>query len=198
MKSCSLCSGLLAEPTFGVYVAHTNHPDVMSQQLKTMLNQRYEVRCNEPCTVTDAAGLHLCTAIPGCVAEFFGDGHPVTLSADSAVMRELPYRAEIIPWNLRRVENLSSAINLEHKLLYRAGELAELTLRLDSPQDDLFCELCFTSGSTPTALTAPAEWKWSGDHLSGGVFVPQSNTRYRLVVLSDGLFIRAAAEGIAI
>lgn len=170
----------------------------MAQTLDTLLNHRYEVRSPEPCKITDAAGIHICTAIPGCVGDFFGDGHPVTLSSDAAVMRELPYQQDFVPWILSPIASDEVSICLGHKRLHRAGELAALELSAETVADDFFCDLCFTSGSTPTALTAPAAWKWSGEHLSDGVFVPQPNMRYRLVVVSDGLFIRAAAEGIAL
>lgn len=169
----------------------------MPQELDTQLNHLYEVRSPETCTVTDSSGILLSTAIPGCVAEFFGDGHPVVLSSDAAVMRELPYRPEFIPWKLVNFENIPDGIlNLNHKKLYRAGELRALVLRVDAQRDDFFCDICFTSGTPPTALTVPADWKWSGDHLSDGVFVPQPNTRYRLVILSDGVFIRASVQGV--
>lgn len=58
----------------------------MSQQLETLLNHRYEVRSPEACTVTDAADTLILTVSPGTPAYFIADGHPVTLSADSATM----------------------------------------------------------------------------------------------------------------
>ena len=170
---------------------------LMSQQLKTIQYQRYEVRSPEPCEVSDAEGLHLCTALPGCMAEFYGDGRPVTLSSDQARMREIPGRREQKPWEASTVAGDEAALVLHNRVIYRAGEMRSLTLNADMESDTFFCELGFTSGATPTALSVPAEWKWFGEHLTDGVFVPQSQTRYRLVVLSDGMFIRAAAEGIA-
>lgn len=66
----------------------------MSQQLETLLNHRYEVRCPEACTVTDAADTLILTVSPGTPAYFIADGHPVTLSADSATM--LPANARVV------------------------------------------------------------------------------------------------------
>ena len=169
----------------------------MAQQLTTIQNYHYEVRSPEPCSVTDAEGIHFCTALPGCMADFYGDGKLVTLSSDLARMREIPGRQEQTPWEASPVAGDAAALILHNRVIYRAGELRELTLNADMESDTLFCEICFTSGATPTALSVPAEWKWFGEHLTDGVFVPQSQTRYRLVVLSDGMFIRAAAEGIA-
>lgn len=170
----------------------------MSQQFETLLNHRYEVRSPEACTVTDSSGIHLCTAIPGCVAEFYGDGFPVTLSAESALLREIPTLREVQPWKVSTLSAGAGPTTLRSGCIYRAGELASLSLNADAAEDRFFCELCFTSGSVPTSLTVPAAWKWTGEHLSNGVFVPQANFRYRLVVLSDGVFIRAAAEGVAL
>ena len=170
----------------------------MSLQFDTILNHRYEVRSPEPCMITDAEGIHLCTSIPGRMAEFFGDGQPVTLSSDSAVLREIPTLREVQPWRVMVMEGNMCPITLHSACIYRAGELASLSLNADVAEDRFFCELCFTSGSVPTSLTVPEEWKWTGEHLSNGVFVPQANFRYRLVVLSDGVFIRAAAEGVAL
>lgn len=113
-------------------------------------------------------------------------------------MREIPGRREQKPWTASPVDGDEATLILHNRVIYRAGELRSLTLNAGMEADTLFCEICFTSGSIPTALTVPAEWKWFGDHLSDSVFVPQSQTRYRLVVLSDGMFIRAAAEGIAL
>ncbi len=113
-------------------------------------------------------------------------------------MREIPGRREQKPWNASPVDGDEATLILHNRVIYRAGEMRSLTLNADMEADTLFCEICFTSGSTPTTLSVPAEWKWSGDHMSDGVFVPQPNNRYRLVVLSDGVFIRAAAEGVAL
>ncbi len=63
----------------------------MTQTLDTCLYWRYEVCSPEPCSVTDAHGKLLGTAAPGVPLHFTADGHPVTLSADSATM--LPTRA---------------------------------------------------------------------------------------------------------
>ena len=170
----------------------------MAQQIDTIANYRYEVRSPESCSVIDSEGIHLCTALPGCMAEFHGDGRPVTLSSDYARMRVVPRREDPQPWICLAVETQEASLILRHRIIYRAGELKALTLNNDMAADTMYCEICFTSGDTPTALSVPAEWKWFGDHLSDGVFVPQCNNRYRLVVLSDGVYIRAAAEGVAV
>ena len=132
------------------------------------------------------------------MAEFYGDGRPVTLSSDQARMREIPGRREQKPWEKSPVDGDEATLILHNRVIYRAGEMRSLTLNADMESDTFFCELSFTSGATPTALSVPTEWKWFGEHLTDGVFVPQSQTRYRLVVLSDGMFIRAAAEGVAL
>ena len=113
-------------------------------------------------------------------------------------MREIPAVHQVDSWKVSLIEDGSGETTLRNRYIYRAGELAALSLNADAADDRFFCELCFTSGSVPTSLTVPEEWKWTGEHLSNGVFVPQANFRYRLVVLSDGVFIRAAAESVAL
>lgn len=172
--------------------------NTMAQQFETLYNQLYEVRSPEHCKVTDASGIHICTAIPGCTAEFYGDGHPVTLSSDAAVLREINFRITPQPWKVHAIDGAEANLSLQHRMIYRAEELKSLVLNDSDAVSDFFCEICFTSGNVPTALIVPASWKWSGEDVSNAAFVPQSNTRYRLVVLSDGAFVRAAAEGVSI
>lgn len=170
----------------------------MAQILKTLYNQLYEVRSPELCKVTDASGIHICTAIPGCTAEFYGDGHPVTLSSDVAILREINFPRTPLRWNICAVDGSIANLDLQHRIIYRAETLRSLTLNISALADDFICEMCFTSGNTPTSLTVPADWRWGGEHVSNGTFVPLANTRYRLVVVFDGVFVRAAAEGVAI
>lgn len=65
----------------------------MAQQLKTIYQYTYEVQSPEICSVTDADGKLILTVNPGSPAQFTADGRPVTLSADSATMRETHGRA---------------------------------------------------------------------------------------------------------
>lgn len=167
----------------------------MAQQLKTILNKQYEIRTPELCTVTDASGILLCTAAPGCMAHICGDGYPITLSSDAAIMREIPgilSRA----WNVQYVSGSTVELEMKTNMVYRSWELASLTLSADQYSDDFISEICFSSGERATELIAPDTWKWSGHHISGSYFVPQPNTRYRLVLMYDGLFLRASVEGV--
>lgn len=66
----------------------------MSQQINTLFQWRYEVSSAEECRVTDADGNLIITVQPGAPAVFVADGHPVTLSADSATM--LPANARVV------------------------------------------------------------------------------------------------------
>ena len=58
----------------------------MAQQLNTLLNHTYEVQSPVECSVRNAAGAFILTAYPGTPVQFVADGHPVTLSADSATL----------------------------------------------------------------------------------------------------------------
>lgn len=145
----------------------------------------------------DSAGIHLCTAKPGCMAEFYGDGHTVTLSSDAAVMRSIPGKNPK-PWDVHAVDADSAMLELQSNHVYRAGELASLALNVLEPPDDFMCEICFTSGSEATEFVAPATWHWYGSAANDNYFIPQSSVRYRVVVLYDGAFMRACAEGVTL
>ncbi|MBE6415977.1 MAG: hypothetical protein E7032_05520 [Akkermansiaceae bacterium] len=166
----------------------------MAQKLDTLLNYRYEVRSPETCTITDLAGIHLCTAVPGCVAEFFGDGHPVTLSSDLAVMRSIPGRPAQSR-TLHLVDSDSASLELQADHVYRAGESTSLALNVSEPAADFICELSFSCGSIAAEFSSPAEWRWRGDDVADGAFVPAANKRYSVVLFSDGVLMRGLVRG---
>lgn len=66
----------------------------MAQILNTTLYWRYEVSSPEVCSVTLADGSLLCSVAPGAPVEFVGDGRPVTLSSDAALM--LPVAGRLV------------------------------------------------------------------------------------------------------
>lgn len=115
----------------------------MSQQLETLLNHRYEVRSPEACSVTDAADTLILTVSPGTPAYFTADGHPVTLSADSATM---------LPANARVVENGASG----GASLSATGEPVQPV----STPTLAICHATWFDNSTQSSITIlPAAWK---------------------------------------
>jgi hypothetical protein len=97
------------------------------------------------------------------------------------------------------ITTLTQKTTLVDNHIFRANEMASIELVLPTSYDDDFiCEVDFTSGSTPTALTVVDTIKWSGDDISNGVFVPTPNKRYTIFIWYDGMFIRAKTEGVGL
>lgn len=82
--------------------------------------------------------------------------------------------------------------------IYDCGELTDLTITLPATINaDWACQVNFTSGTTPTALTAPNTIKWKGDDLTGGVFVPVASKRYAVLFFTDGVNVRGIVQAVA-
>lgn len=167
----------------------------MPQDINTTLSWCYEVRSPEPCVVTDSRGIHLCTAFPGVPAHFYGDGKTVTLSCDAAVVLQVAVPLQQV-WKLAALPVDTTQQTLQSYTVYRAAELVALAPVIADDSADFICELSFTSGSEPTSLAAPDSWRWSGDAVYDGAFVPAPGVRYSLVVFSDGEFIRCIVRGV--
>lgn len=87
---------------------------------------------------------------------------------------------------------------LANNTIYNCGEMTSLTLTLPaSLTADWVCQLNFTSGTTPTSLTAPVTIKWKGDDLTADVFVPVESKRYAVLFFYDGVSVRGIVQGIA-
>lgn len=138
---------------YSEYTARQSHPhtgcrttkqQTMSLQLQTLLNYRYEVRCPQACTVTDSSDALIISVSPGIPAYFIADGHPVTLSADSATM---------LPANGRKieVENGNNATGL--------SATGEPVVALDSSSFRIVHAMWFDNANQPAISIAPAEWK---------------------------------------
>ena len=84
--------------------------------------------------------------------------------------------------------------------IYNCGELTALTVTLPSTLEiDYISQINFTSGSTATQLTAPATIVWDGDSIdTNGLFVPEANMRYTVMLYSDGSNILGIVRGTAI
>lgn len=82
--------------------------------------------------------------------------------------------------------------------IYDCGELTDLTITLPATINaDWACQVNFTSGTTPTALTAPNTIKWKGDDLTAGVFVPVASKRYAVLFFTDGTNVRGIVQAVA-
>lgn len=82
--------------------------------------------------------------------------------------------------------------------IYDCGELSALTITLPATMTaDWACQVNFTSGTTPTSLTAPNTIKWKGDDLTAGVFVPVASKRYAILFFTDGVNVRGIVQAVA-
>lgn len=82
--------------------------------------------------------------------------------------------------------------------IYNCSSLTALTITLPATLDiDWACQVNFTSGTTPTSLTAPNTIKWKGDDLTADVFVPVASKRYAVLFFYDGVNVRGIVQGIA-
>lgn len=80
--------------------------------------------------------------------------------------------------------------------IYNCGETTSITLTLPATMDAKFIsQLNFTSGSTPTSITAPNTVVWLGNDITGGVFVPVANKRYCVLFFHDGTAVRGLVQG---
>lgn len=87
---------------------------------------------------------------------------------------------------------------LANNTIYDCGELTDLTITLPATINaDWACQVNFTSGTTPTALTAPNTIKWKGDDLTAGVFVPVASKRYAVLFFTDGVNVRGIVQAVA-
>ena len=81
--------------------------------------------------------------------------------------------------------------------IYHLNEIESINFALEEELDDLFfCEVVFTSGTTPTVVTSDSRIKWVGDDVNAGLFTPITNTRYSCTLQYDGVFVRGMAFGI--
>lgn len=85
---------------------------------------------------------------------------------------------------------------MKDNYIYNASELTALTITLpQSVGPDFISQVNFTSGSTPTTLTAPSGIDWTGDDIgSNGQFAPKENRRYVVMLYSDGVAVRGVVQ----
>lgn len=85
---------------------------------------------------------------------------------------------------------------LANDTIYDCGEMTSITLTLPATMDAKFiAQLNFTSGATPTSITAPNTVKWLGNDITGGVFVPVASKRYCVLFFYDGTAVRGLVQG---
>lgn len=88
-------------------------------------------------------------------------------------------------------------LELASDTIYDCGEMRSITLTLPATMDAKFIsQLNFTSGSTPTSITAPNTVIWLGNDITSDVFVPVANKRYAVLFFYDGTAVRGLVQGV--
>lgn len=120
----------------------------------------------------------------------------------------ITYTAETTSYAWQKVDTGGSQVitisdstltqELANDTIYDCGELTALTITVPATMDAKYIsQVNFTSGTTPTALTAPNTIKWKGDDLTGGVFVPVASKRYAVLFFTDGVNVRGIVQAVA-
>lgn len=79
---------------------------------------------------------------------------------------------------------------------YQFGTLTSLTLSGTRPSETVYYaySIAFSSGSTPTTISVPEGWAFSGDDCTDGVFVPVASKAYEMIGAWEGTAIRWAVR----
>lgn len=79
--------------------------------------------------------------------------------------------------------------------IYQGSELSSLTITIPTGITPVYIsQINFTSGSTPTTLTAPNTIVWFGDDITNDVFVPVANKQYVAMFYYDGMNVRSIIQ----
>lgn len=93
------------------------------------------------------------------------------------------------------IPGTSATQQLATETIYNCGELTELSITFPaSPTVSYISQINFSSGATPTTLTAPVGIVWVGDDISSDVFVPVANRRYCVLCFYDGTAMRGIVQ----
>lgn len=93
------------------------------------------------------------------------------------------------------ISGTSVTQQLATETIYNCGELTALSITFPaSPTVSFISQLNFSSGATPTALTAPVGMVWVGDDITNDVFVPVANKRYCVLCFYDGTAMRGIVQ----
>ena len=100
----------------------------------------------------------------------------------------------VIP-TVTAVSGTSVTQELATETIYNCGELSALSITFPATVTvSYLSQLNFSSGATPTALTAPVDMVWIGDDIVSDVFVPDQNKRYCVLCFYDGTAMRGIVQ----
>lgn len=118
-----------------------------------------------------------------------------------ATKAELARKADKI--DLVEIKEAGPEIKFKDNTIFNGTEIVEILSisQLEKIEPDEMCQVNFTSGETPTQLTVNSNNEpvyWSGDDIDSdhGVFVPEANRRYVVIIYSDGESTRCVVQGV--
>ena len=129
-----------------------------------------------------------------------GGSHPVTSvnGKTGAVVLNNSDVGAMAETTITTVSETTLTQELAGNTIYNCSELSALTITLPGTiTADWACQVNFTSGTTPTSLTAPNTIYWKGDDLTADVFVPVASKRYAVLFFTDGEDVRGIVQGVA-
>ena len=114
-------------------------------------------------------------------------------ATDLSVITDITYKPE------PTISTTTGTVTLADNTIFNGNELSTLTItNPTSPTVDFSCQVNFTSGATPTTVTA-SNIVWVGDNVSEiAGFVPRANCRYTIIFIYDGSNIRGIVQGISL
>ncbi len=87
------------------------------------------------------------------------------------------------------VKSNDEVLTVEHGVTYRLGIMNALTLNLpDTPDDDFFSEISFTSAAYATEFEASPSVIFTGDGTADGDFMPEAMRKYTMFIWYDGAY----------
>ena len=97
------------------------------------------------------------------------------------------------------ISTTTGTVALADNTIFNGDQLSTLTItNATNPALDFSCQVNFTSGATPTTVTA-SNIVWVGDNVSETVgFVPRANCRYTVMFMYDGSNIRGIIQGVSL
>lgn len=97
------------------------------------------------------------------------------------------------------ISTTTGTVALADNTIFNGDTLSTLTITNPSnPTVDFSCQVNFTSGATPTTVTA-SNIVWVGDNVSETAgFVPRANCRYTVMFIYDGSNIRGIIQGVSL
>ena len=114
-------------------------------------------------------------------------------ATELSIVTDITYKPE------PTISTTTGTVALADNTIFNGNELSTLTItNPSSPTVDFSCQVNFTSGATPTTVTA-SNIVWVGDNVSETVgFVPRANCRYTVMFMYDGSNIRGIIQGISL